>query len=397
MLHRLDPKYLQEQQQRTDREEPRNTLRMGAQSLERLRSDLGTRQSRGDQSRRRVFMRWPFPQGGVEIEMHHPGGTSKTLRYACRDLSGGGMSILHGAYIYVGTRCTVTLPHPVDGTRAVKGKVVRCEHYRDKIHEIGIRFNAPIDVREFLSLDPFAGAFALEHVDPNELSGSLLHVEDSPTDRRLVRHHLRDTSLTIVGVETAGEAISRAKEGWDVILSDFDMPDTDGIQLTSQLRAAGVVTPIILVSSDTRHALRAQAREAGANAFCTKPVTREQLLRAIAEFLILGGLNGEGGGPIYSTLKPDDASANFIPDFVEELHRFSTALQKSLADDDAGAARRLCSQIKGAAPALGFEPIAVLAESAHTAITASMSVTESSRAVKSLISACARARTRDPR
>lgn len=56
----------------------------------------------------------------------------------------------------------------------------------------------------------------------------------------------------------------------DLILSDINMPGTDGLQMTRRLREMGVHTPIILPSGERQNDLQA-ALAAGANGFLAKP------------------------------------------------------------------------------------------------------------------------------
>lgn len=370
-----------------------NTLRLQGQELARLLDELEASSPSGGSKFKRDYLRWVFQKPDVRVDIHQPGGVPTSLRYACRNLSGSGIALLHSSYIHTGTACTVYLPRPTGEMVAVEGKVVRCRHVRGNVHECGVKFKNQIKLADFLDIDPFMGRFTLEHVDPDKLVGSLLHIEDSPTDRRLVRHYLKETGLNVVNAEDGPSGLERAAEGFDLIICDLDLPGLDGPGVCEQLRAKGVQTPVLMLTADTRAFARERSRDAGANAFLQKPVSRDQLLRALAEFLITDGKGADGLGPLVSTLRPDDPEFSFVPEFVDELHENAKKLAKMLETDDAAAARRLCSQLMGVAPSLGFPVIADVAEAAYQAITASMSVTESSKPVRSLIAACMRAKS----
>jgi CheY-like chemotaxis protein len=370
-----------------------NTVRLKSADLAKLHQELDANSVQG--RFRRTHFRWSFHNTGVKIEMQQPGGVSTTLAYACRNLSGTGLGILHNAYVHLGTKCVVHLPAVSGGTVGIPSKVMRCRHVRGLVHEVGIAFLTPINIREFIALDPMEGSFTLESVDAEKLSGSVMHIDDSPMDRRLVRHFLKDTSLNIVGVEDATQAMARVHEGFDLILCDFEMPDCSGPELVEKMRAAGVQTPVIMVSGDQREASREAARSAKVNAYVFKPIVKEKLLRAIAEFLVLETTGSDSGGALFSSLKPEDPTSNFVPEFVEELRTTANKLNKAVNDDDSAAIRRLCFQVKGASSGLGFKPIADAAEACMVTLAATMSVTESLKQVRNLISLCLRARARD--
>lgn len=371
-----------------------NTVRMNEADLNRLHNDLDA--GSGDAAARRKHVRWNFRNTHLRVEMFQPGGVSTSLCYACRNLSGTGLGILHNAYVHIGTQCTVTLPSVGGGTTPLAGKVVRCRHVRGLVHEVGIHFLQPINIRDFIPVDPMRGAFTLESVDPERLQGSVLHVDNSAMDRRLVRHHLKESTLTIVGVEDGKSALARVAEGFDMILCDSDLPDMPGPQLVEQMRAAGVQTPVIMLSADQSADFRTAALNAKVNAFVAKPVVREQLLRALAEFLVLESVGNESGGPLYTSLKPDDPTASFVPEFVDELRHAATQMNKAAQEQNLEALRRVCLQIKGTAGGLGFEAVSESAAQAVNSLDSTKSITESIKAVRALTAMCQRARSREP-
>jgi hypothetical protein len=87
------------------------------------------------------------------IQMVHPGGSRITYLVRSRNLSRSGFGFLHGGYLHSNTRCNLTLTAH-DGTpRPVAGKVVRCRHLQGKVHEVGIKFDKPININEFTTVD----------------------------------------------------------------------------------------------------------------------------------------------------------------------------------------------------------------------------------------------------
>lgn len=369
---------------------PTNTLRMSETDLDRLRGELDAGSPENDS--RRGYLRWPFKANAVQVEVRHPGGQITALSYACRNLSCGGMSVLHSAYVHVGTPCTVFLPRANKTTARIEGKISRCRHAKGSIHELGIQFASPITIGEFIQLDPYEGRFSLEKINPERLGGTLLHVEDSDMDRRLVRTFLKDTNLSVVTAEDGKAALTRVKEGFDVILCDINLTGMSGIDFCTQLRAQGVEKPVIVVSADVRSQTRQQIKAARANAFLAKPFSRDLLLRALGEFLLADGKGAEGVGPLYSTLAFDDPSFGFVAEFVGELHNLAGKLNQLIAANDVEEVRRHCMSVIGAAGVLGFRPVGEAAQAALTAVTAAMSVTEAAEQVRTFMFESLRAR-----
>jgi len=365
-----------------------NSIGIQARELEKLCDLLDVRTS-AEAARKRDFIRWPFRHASLALRIVHPGATTVQISVACRNLSCGGLSVMHSAYVHTGSPVIVTLPHPKLGHVDVDGTVSRCSHLRGVVHEIGIRFNKPINARDFVNLDAFADAFSLEKVNHEELRGCVLHVEDSELDRKLVQHYLRGTQLRVRPCLTIDEALKLAPEGCDLVIASLDLQGTENVDIIGKFREDGIQAPIIVVTNDTSVTTRQRLTDMHANAFITKPLKQDVLLRAIGEFLMVGSQTGS----LATTLKADDPNAPLVEGFVDFLHTAASRLEEILKRDDAAQCRQLCLQIKGTAPALGFEAVGKLADDAAHAVTSSMSVSESYKPVRQLISACMRSRS----
>ena len=73
------------------------------------------------------------------------------------------------------------------------------------------------------------------------------------------------------------------------ILVDMRMPGMSGLELQSELSKNNDAAPIIFVTSQDDHALRARALRAGAVALLRKPVVADELLAHIASLLSRAG------------------------------------------------------------------------------------------------------------
>ncbi|MGQ0645365.1 MAG: adenylate/guanylate cyclase domain-containing protein [Elusimicrobiota bacterium] len=109
----------------------------------------------------------------------------------------------------------------------------------------------------------------------------ILLVDDEPGIRdscsRLIRRQGYDVSTASSGEEAA----LRLNEGWDIILTDINMPGTvHGIELLRRARAAGSVDVIIMTAQPELDTAIGAIRE-GAYDYLVKPVTEEALILAV--------------------------------------------------------------------------------------------------------------------
>lgn len=368
-----------------------NSVNLGGGELEKLLIELdGKPGGPNDASKNRDFVRWNYRPQGVEMRVNQSGGggvsSSSTVKVACRNLSRGGMSLIHGSFIHTGSSVTVFLRNREQSMVPIAGTVIRCRHVKGMVHELGIKFHTPIDTREFVHRDPFSDCFSLERVDPAELTGCVVSVDDNPMDQKLVQHYLRGTQIRLRAAATKDEAMALITEGCDLVICDFDLGDHTLLDILKEMRGMGLQTPVIAATADTSALSRDRLLEAQASAFVAKPLSQSLLLRAIAEFLMVGSVQQA----MRTTLDEDDPNAVLVDAFVQQARTFAKKLEGCLERDDANSARTICLQIRGTAPMLGFAPLGKLADAAANAVTASMSVQESAVQVRSLIAACQR-------
>lgn len=88
----------------------------------------------------------------------------------------------------------------------------------------------------------------------------------------------------LTGAECVDEVLSAHKVGeeYDVCLIDWKMPDMDGIEVTRRVREfVGPNTTIIIITAYDWTSIEQSAREAGANAFLSKPIFASTLYNAL--------------------------------------------------------------------------------------------------------------------
>lgn len=360
-----------------------NTIGLASRDLNPFLDDLDRTQ--GETDKRRTYVRWPYRNAALPLKLIHPGGNTVHLTVAARNLSCGGVSVLHNAYVYSGSRCVVTLPHPKLGSTELAGTVKRCIHRRGTIHELGIQFDKEINAKEYFVVDPMKDWFSLENVNKEELSGHMLHVDGSPMEQSLIKHYLRGTQVRLQQASSIEEAVAIAEGGVDLVLTDFDLGGgKTGADLVLLLRAKNIHCPVMFATVNATPQTRERAQEVGVTAFLIKPVTQQKLLRAVAEFLTVGG----GTDPNGTTLPEDHPNRCLIPSFITQLQDVIRRMELAIKREDVGVCRTLAIQLAGAAPAMGFTRMAKVAESAAKSLASTMSVKESASLLRALVSTC---------
>ena len=107
----------------------------------------------------------------------------------------------------------------------------------------------------------------------------LLLIDDDPnTLASLARaFRLAGYEATVCDNATRGLEMIRAEQ-YDVIFSDVVMPGKDGISLLEDLKAAGVTTPVVMISGQASVEIAVRATKLGAVDFLEKPLSTEKLV-----------------------------------------------------------------------------------------------------------------------
>lgn len=100
-----------------------------------------------------------------------------------------------------------------------------------------------------------------------------LVVDDSMVMRKVLigalsRVQINDIDQAVDGVEAVDYA---AKNQYDVILMDWNMPNMNGLEAVIEIRASENKTPIVMVTTEAEKANIVTALKAGANNYVVKP------------------------------------------------------------------------------------------------------------------------------
>jgi len=145
----------------------------------------------------------------------------------------------------------------------------------------------------------------------------LLIVDDNPNTLASLSRAFRMEGHEVTVSDNAARALELLRtETFDLVLSDVVMPGKSGLELLEDLKAAGVKTPIVLVSGQANIEMAVKATKLGALDFLEKPASTDKLLVTIENALRLSRLQAEnrelrsrlgkhelvGAGPAMTTL-----------------------------------------------------------------------------------------------
>src|SRR5690625_5087813 len=109
----------------------------------------------------------------------------------------------------------------------------------------------------------------------------ILVVDDFPTMRRIIRNLLKDLGFENVDeAEDGAQALEKLRNStFDLVVSDWNMPNMDGLELLKHIRADADMskTPVLMVTAEAKKENIIAAAQAGANGYVVKPFTAATL------------------------------------------------------------------------------------------------------------------------
>jgi CheY-like chemotaxis protein len=115
----------------------------------------------------------------------------------------------------------------------------------------------------------------------------VLLAEDSPANQLVVERMLHSRGHEVCIAENGAEAVeAAAREPFDVVLMDIQMPGMDGIEATRLIRrnSRGAEIPIVGFSAYTGPFVRSNCKSVGMNAFLAKPADWRTLISTVERF-----------------------------------------------------------------------------------------------------------------
>jgi two-component system chemotaxis response regulator CheY len=127
----------------------------------------------------------------------------------------------------------------------------------------------------------------LNYLDIEDIS--VLVVDDSPTSLKYITKILNDIGIEQITQATNGQRAFELfnSHAFDLIVTDFNMPEMDGLQLTSSIRAESSqkAVPILMLTSEQNKSRLAAVKKAGVSAILDKPFEPAAIKKLISQLL----------------------------------------------------------------------------------------------------------------
>jgi two-component system, chemotaxis family, chemotaxis protein CheY len=124
---------------------------------------------------------------------------------------------------------------------------------------------------------------------------TVLIVDDYAPNHRLMSFVLEQHGYAVVAAFDGQQALDRLESApVDLVLTDLTMPKVDGLTLARAIRADARFsnTPVIVVTASTREQDQLRASGVGVDAFLTKPVDSQDLVREVGRLLARSASQG---------------------------------------------------------------------------------------------------------
>ncbi len=238
-----------------------------------------------------------------------------------------------------------------------------------------------------------------ENIVREKLRGKILLAEDGRDNQRFISAMLRAAGAEVVIADNGRIAVAMAcAQPFDLIFMDMQMPEMDGYEAASLLRAKGHKLPIVALTAHALSEDRAKCLTAGCTEYLTKPIDRNALVKMASTFLNAAKTVEETSAStkvkttpadaqtIISTCQNDPAIAEILPEFVANLPEQVSQIEKLLKEGAMSQLAQAVHQLKGAGGCYGFQIISDTAKVAETAVRSEAAIEQIQADVESLIS-----------
>jgi len=120
------------------------------------------------------------------------------------------------------------------------------------------------------------------------MAKTVLTVDDSASIRQMVTFTLKSSGYTVIEAADGQEGLDKAKaNSVNLVLTDQNMPKMDGLTLIKTLRGLPQykATPILMLTTESSDAMKAQGKAAGATGWLVKPFDPQKLLEVVKKVI----------------------------------------------------------------------------------------------------------------
>jgi two-component system chemotaxis response regulator CheY len=120
------------------------------------------------------------------------------------------------------------------------------------------------------------------------MAKTVLTVDDSASIRQMVAFTLKSSGYTVIEAADGQEGLDKAKaNAVNLVLTDQNMPKMDGLTLIKTLRGLPQyrATPILMLTTESSDAMKAQGKAVGATGWLVKPFDPQKLLEVVKKVI----------------------------------------------------------------------------------------------------------------
>ena len=116
-------------------------------------------------------------------------------------------------------------------------------------------------------------------------NATVLVVDDEPLIRWSLVNRLKDEGYRTLESGTAGDALAQHRDGADLVLLDFALPDANGLTVLKQIKEADPDTLVIMLTANTEVGTAVEAMKAGAFHYANKPFDLDEIVLLVEKAL----------------------------------------------------------------------------------------------------------------
>jgi two-component system, NtrC family, response regulator AtoC len=116
-------------------------------------------------------------------------------------------------------------------------------------------------------------------------NATVLVVDDEPLIRWSLVNRLKEEGYRTVEAGTASDAVSHHRDGVDLVLLDYHLPDANGLQVLKQIKETDPDTLIIILTANTEVGVAVEAMKSGAFHYANKPFDLDEVMLLVEKAL----------------------------------------------------------------------------------------------------------------
>jgi two-component system chemotaxis response regulator CheY len=120
------------------------------------------------------------------------------------------------------------------------------------------------------------------------MSKVIMTADDSASVRQMVGFTLKDAGYAVVEADDGQDALNKLNgSGVNMLITDLNMPNMDGIELIKQVRSQQQFKfiPIVMLTTESQAEMKQKGKAAGATGWIVKPFKPEQLVAVVKKVL----------------------------------------------------------------------------------------------------------------